>query len=71
MERIRQESNAFLTCSDPAGLQALADGLTAADIDRCAQKGLRAFTPFFTPTERRTASRQHRLFFSQVEYATI
>jgi len=27
--RFRQESNAFLTCSDPARLQALADSLTA------------------------------------------
>jgi hypothetical protein len=67
--RFRQESNAFLTCSDPARLQELADSLTARDIDRCAQKWLRAFTPFFTPTERRTASCQHRLFFAQVEYA--
>lgn len=67
--RFRQESNAFLTCSDPARLQALADSLTANDIDHCAQKWLRAFTPFFTPTERRTASCQHRLFFAQVEYA--
>jgi hypothetical protein len=66
--RFRQEGNAFLTCSDPARLQALADGLTARDIDRCAQKWLRTFTPFFTPTERRTASCQHRLFFAQVEY---
>lgn len=65
----RQESNAFLTCSNPTRLQALADSLTARDIDRCAQKWLRAFTPFFTPTERRTASCQHRLFFAQVEYA--
>ena len=67
--RFRQESNAFLTCSDPARLQALADSLTARDIDRCAQKWLRAFTPFFTPTERRTASCQHRLVFAQVECA--
>jgi hypothetical protein len=66
--RVRQESNAFLTCRDPGRLQALADSLTARDIDRCAQQWLRAFTPFFTPTERRTASCQHRLFFAQVEY---
>ena len=45
--------NAFLTCSDPLRLQALADSLTARDLARCAQKWLRAFTPFFTPTERR------------------
>src|SRR5215207_5833236 len=67
--RFRQESHAFLTCSDPARLQILADSLTARDIERCAQKWLRAFTPFFTPTERRMASCQHRLFFAQVEYA--
>jgi hypothetical protein len=67
--RFRQESNAFLTCSDPHRLQTLADSLTARDIERCAQKWLRALTPFFTPTERRTASCQHRLFFAQVEYA--
>lgn len=66
--RFRQESNAFQTCSDPARLQALADSLTTHDIGRCAQKWLRAFTPFFTPTERRTASCQHRLFFAQGEY---
>ena len=66
--RFRQESNAFLTCRDPARLQELADSLTARDVERCAQKWLRAFTPFFTPTERRTASCQHRLFFAQVEY---
>jgi hypothetical protein len=66
--RFRQESNAFLTCRDPARLQELADSLTTRDIECCAQKWLRAFTPFFTPTERRTASCQHRLFFAQVEY---
>jgi hypothetical protein len=38
------------------------EGLARAD-----RRG--AFTPFFTPTERRTASCQHRLFFAQVEYA--
>src|ERR1700730_5296853 len=66
--RFRQESNAFLTCSDPARLQALADSLTSRDIDRCAQKWLRAFTPFFTPRRGRAGSCQHRLFFAQVEY---
>ena len=47
----------------------MADSVTTRDFERCAQKWLRAFTPFFTPTERRTASCQHRLFFAQVEYA--
>lgn len=66
--RFRQEGNAFLTCRDPARLQELADSVTMRDFERCAQKWLRAFTPFFTPTERRMASCQHRLFFAQVEY---
>jgi hypothetical protein len=64
----RQCGNAFLTCRNPIRLQQLADALTARDLERCAQKWLRAFTPFFTPTERRQAACQHRLFLSQVEY---
>jgi len=64
----RQCGNAFLTCSDPTRLQALADALTPRDLARCAQKWLRAFTPFFTPSERREAACQHRLFLAQVEY---
>ncbi len=65
---LRQCGNALLTCSDPTRLQQLADALTPRDLDRCAQKWLRAFTPFFTPSERREAACQHRLFLSQVEY---
>jgi hypothetical protein len=64
----RQCGNAFLSCSDPIRLQQVADALTARDLERCAQKWLRAFTPFFTATERRQAACQHRLFLSQVEY---
>jgi hypothetical protein len=63
----RQCSNAFLTCSDPPRLQQLADALTPYHLARCAQKWLRAFTPFFTPTERRSEA-WHHLFLSQVEY---
>jgi hypothetical protein len=62
-----QCKNAFLQCSDPERLQALADSLTAQDLLRCGQKWLAAFTPFFTSQERRQAGCQHRLFFSQVE----
>jgi hypothetical protein len=65
---VRQCGNAFLTCSDPQRLQQLADSLTARDLSRCAQKWLQTFTPFFTPTERRELTCQHRLFLSQVEY---
>jgi hypothetical protein len=64
----RQCGNAFVTCSAPRRLQPLADTLTRRDLARCAQKWLRTFTPFFTPTERRDAACQHRLFLAQVEY---
>jgi hypothetical protein len=64
----RQCTNAFLTCSDPTRLQALADSLTARDLETCGQKWLTAFTPFFTASERRHGC-AHRLFFAQVEYA--
>ena len=64
----RQCGNAFVTCSDPGRLQQLADTLTPRDLARGAQKWLRAFTPFFTSTERREAACQHRLFLAQVEY---
>jgi hypothetical protein len=64
----RQRGNAFVTCSTPRRLQQLADALTPRDLARCAQKWLRAFTPVFTPTERRQAACQHRLFLAQVEY---
>jgi hypothetical protein len=64
----RQCTNAFLQCADPQRLQELADALTARDLGACARKWLTAFTPFFTPQERRQAGCQHRLFFSQTEY---
>jgi hypothetical protein len=66
--RFQQRANAFLRCSDPAQLQALADSLQPQDILRCAQKWLACLVPFFTARERRQAGVQHRLFFAQVEY---
>lgn len=66
--RFRQCSNAFLQCSQPPRLQELADSLTPRDLLQCGQKWLTAFTPFFTPQERKQAGCQHRLFFAQVEY---
>jgi hypothetical protein len=66
--RFQQCANAFLQCSDPKGLQKLADSLTADDLIPCAQKWLTRFTPFFTAEERKHAGVQHRLFFAQVEY---
>jgi hypothetical protein len=64
----RQCGNAFVNCSDPVRLQELADSVTPRDLERCAQKWLRARTPFFTPTERQHAACHHRLFLAQVEY---
>jgi hypothetical protein len=64
----RQCTNAILQCAQPQRLQELADALSARDLGTCAYKWLKAFTPFFTPHERREAACQHRLFFSQTEY---
>lgn len=66
--RFQQCANAFLTCSDPPRLQALADALTPHDVLACGHKWLAALTPFFTDRERTQAACQHRLFFAQVEY---
>jgi hypothetical protein len=65
--RFRQSTNAFSQCSDPDGLQQLADSLTSEDLQRCGQKWLRQLVPFFTPRERRWAGIDHRLFFAQAE----
>jgi hypothetical protein len=64
----QQSTNAFLKCGNPVRLQELADSLTPQDLLKCGQKWLAAFTPFITDRERKHAGRQHRLFFSQVEY---
>src|ERR1700748_3020476 len=66
----QQCSNAFLRCSTPQRLQELADTLTAEDLSSCGQKWLPRF-PFFSERERGQAGCQHRLFFSQVDSATI
>jgi hypothetical protein len=63
----RQCTNAFLSCGDPTRLQELADSLSAQDLERCGQKWLTTFTPFFQPSERQHGC-QHRLFFAQIEY---
>lgn len=66
--RFQQCTNAFLQCRQPQRLQELADSLIPRDLLNCGQKWLTAFTPFFTPQERKQAGCQHRLFFAQVEY---
>src|SRR5271155_3255489 len=64
----QQCSNAFLRCSTPERLQELADTLTAEDLSSCGQKWLARLPPLFCERERRPEGRQHRLFFSQVEF---
>lgn len=66
--RFQQCANAFLRCSDPDTLEQLGDSWTAQELMRCAQKWLRQLIFFFRESERRRGC-QHRLFFSQVEYA--
>jgi hypothetical protein len=48
--------------------QDIADSLTPRDLVTCGQKWLAHLTPFFSAREREQAGRQHRLFFSQVEF---
>ena len=64
----RQCTNAFLQCSDPPRLQALAEALTDCDLRACGDKWLTKLTPFFTARERTQGHCRHRLFVSQVEY---
>jgi hypothetical protein len=63
-----QCGNAFRTCADPVGLQALADQFAAQDILACAHRWLAQLVPFFTDTERRHQGFGYRRFVSQVEY---
>lgn len=67
--RFRQSGNAFLSCDDPAALQALSDSLSPQVMIDRVQKWLGYLTPFFTDRERHHLGCQHRLFVSQIEYA--
>jgi hypothetical protein len=66
----RKEANAFLTCSDPKRLQKLSDALSGEEINDCMGEWLRRLIPFFTEEDYRRGGCTHRLFLSQVEYAT-
>jgi hypothetical protein len=67
---VRQCANAFRTCADPARLQELSDGFSAADIEACGHRWLAQRVPFFSDRERRHQGFGYRLFVSQVEYCT-
>jgi len=66
--RFQQAGNCFRQCSDPEGLQRLADSLTANDLVGCGHKWVNRLIPFFRAQERREAGCWHQLFFAQVEY---
>jgi hypothetical protein len=66
--RFKQLVNAFLKCTAPDRLQALANSLVPRDLLTCGQKWLAHLTPFFSAREREEAGCRHRLFFSQVEF---
>jgi hypothetical protein len=66
--KFKQLANAFLKCTAPDRLQALANSLVSRDLIACGQKWLAHFTPFFSAREREEAGCRHRLFFSQVEF---
>ena len=66
--KFKQFANAFLKCTAPDRLQALANSLVPRDLMACGQKWLAHFTPFFSAREREEAACRHRLFFSQVEF---
>jgi len=65
--RFQQVGNCFRQCSDPEGLQRLADSLTTNDVVRCGHKWINRLIPFFRAQERRQAGCWHQLFFAQVE----
>ena len=66
--KFKQRANAFLKCTAPDRLQALANSLVPRDLMACGLKWLAHFTPFFSAREREEAGCRHRLFFSQVEF---
>lgn len=68
--RFRQCGNAFLSCSDPARLEELSETFSPGHLWTCVLRWLAVLVPFFTDRERRSETFGHRLFLSQVEYAT-
>lgn len=68
--RFRQQGNAFLTCSDPARLQQLADSFAPHHVIACAQYWLSRLAPPLIDANAKRAARDYRLFFSQTEFCT-
>lgn len=68
--RYRQQGNAFLACSDPTRLQALADSFSAQPIIALAQRWFKRIAPPLMDPDGQRAGRDYRLFFSQTEFCT-
>ena len=68
--RFRQADNAFLAVPDVVTLQAAADRLSAALLQRRCNYWARRLVPIFSPTERAALAPGYRYSMAQVELAT-
>src|SRR5262245_10857341 len=68
--RFRQADNAFLGVSDVAALQAAADRLSAALLQRRCKYWVRRLVPVFSPAEREALRPGYRYSMAQMELAT-
>jgi hypothetical protein len=68
--RFRKADNAFLGVADVAALQAAADRLSAAMLERRCNYWVRRLVPTFTPSERAALPLAYRYSMAQMELAT-
>jgi hypothetical protein len=68
--RFRKADNAFLGVADVASLQAAADRLSAAILERRCSYWVRRLVPTFTPSERAALPLAYRYSMAQMELAT-
>jgi hypothetical protein len=68
--RFRKADNAFLGVADGAALQAAADRLSAAILERRCTYWVRRLVPTFSPSEREALQLGYRYSMAQVELAT-
>ena len=68
--RFRKSDNAFLAVADVAALQAAADRVSAALLERRCSSWVRRLVPVFSPTERAALAPGYRYSMAQMELAT-
>jgi hypothetical protein len=68
--RFRKSDNAFLAVADVAALQAAADRVSAAVVERRCSYWVRRLVPVFSPTERAALAPGYRYSMAQMELAT-